>query len=139
MIQVKFSDQGLQALIFTAEGDMRQAINNLQSTHSGFGFVSPENVYKICDQPHPVKVRQLVRECQKGEIDQALARINELWEAGYSAVDIVTTVFRVVKGMEELPEYTKLEFIRVSERRTVPHSFSRSFRERKLRSDLTDG
>jgi replication factor C subunit 2/4 len=70
---------------------MRQAINNLQSTHSGFGFVSPENVYKICDQPHPVKVRQLVRECQKGEIDQALARINELWEAGYSAVDIVTT------------------------------------------------
>jgi hypothetical protein len=30
----------------------------------------------------------------------------------------VTTVFRVVKGMDDLPEYTKLEFIRVSRQRS---------------------
>lgn len=93
---------------------MRQAINNLQSTHSGFGFVSQDNVFKICDQPHPIVVRQMIKECQAGDIDGALARIGALWDKGYSAVDIVTTIFRVVKGMEELPEYTKLEFIRVS-------------------------
>ena len=93
---------------------MRQAINNLQSTHSGFGFVSQDNVFKICDQPHPIVVRRLIKHCQKGEIDDALTRINTLWEQGYSAVDIVVTVFRVVKGMEELPEYTRLEYIRVS-------------------------
>jgi replication factor C subunit 2/4 len=101
-------------LIFTAEGDMRQAINNLQSTFSGFGFVSQDNVFKICDQPHPHAVRALLKHCQKGQIDSALGGINGLWEQGYSAVDIVVTVFRVVKGMEELPEYMKLEFIRVS-------------------------
>ena len=93
---------------------MRQAINNLQSTWSGFGFVSQDNVFKICDQPHPVLVRSMIKHCQKAEIDEALARIDGLWEQGYSAVDIVTTIFRVVKGMEELPEYTKLEYIRVS-------------------------
>lgn len=93
---------------------MRQAINNLQSTHSGFGFVSQDNVFKICDQPHPIVVRQMIKECQAGDIDGALARIGALWDKGYSAVDIVSTIFRVVKGMEELPEYTKLEFIRVS-------------------------
>ena len=27
------TDDGLEAVIFTAQGDMRQAINNLQSTH----------------------------------------------------------------------------------------------------------
>ena len=59
--QVKSNDEGLQALIFTAEGDMRQAINNLQSTWSGFGFVSADNVYKICDQPHPHKIRAMIR------------------------------------------------------------------------------
>jgi replication factor C subunit 2/4 len=112
--QVKSNDEGLAALIFTAEGDMRQAINNLQSTWSGFGFVSQDNVFKICDQPHPVLVRSMIKHCQKAEIDEALARIDGLWEQGYSAVDIVTTIFRVVKGMEELPEYTKLEYIRVS-------------------------
>lgn len=30
-------DGGLEALIFTAEGDMRNALNNLQSTSAGFG------------------------------------------------------------------------------------------------------
>jgi len=91
---------------------MRQAINNLQSTWSGFGFVSQDNVFKICDQPHPFMVRRMLKDCQKGNVDEALARVNNLWEQGYSAVDIVVTIFRVVKGMEDLPEYTKLEFIR---------------------------
>ena len=27
------TDDGLEAVIFTAQGDMRQAINNLQATH----------------------------------------------------------------------------------------------------------
>lgn len=55
-----------------------------------------------------------MKHCQKAEVDEALARVDHLWEQGYSAVDIVTTIFRVVKGMEDLPEYTKLEYIRVS-------------------------
>ena len=60
----------------------------------------------------------MIKFCQQGNIDQALARIDKLWGDGYSAVDIVTTVFRVVKGMDDLPEYTKLEFIRVSSQRS---------------------
>ncbi|EGO05345.1 hypothetical protein SERLA73DRAFT_174456 [Serpula lacrymans var. lacrymans S7.3] len=112
MEKVEYNDDGLTALIFTCEGDMRQAINNLQSTHSGFGFVSGENVFKVCDQPHPVIVQSIIRACLKGDIDGAMGKLNELWEQGYSAVDIVVTVFRVVKTFDELPEYTKLEYIK---------------------------
>lgn len=92
---------------------MRQAINNLQSTHTGFGFVSAENVFKVCDQPHPVTVQAIIRACQKGDIDSAMEKLGELWHQGYSAVDIVVTIFRVVKTFDELPEYMKLEFIKV--------------------------
>ena len=95
--QVKYSDDGLASLIFTAEGDMRQAINNLQSTWSGFGYVSPEAVFKVCDQPHPVKVEAIILSCQKGQMDNALEKLAELWTEGYSAIDIVSTLFRVVK------------------------------------------
>lgn len=80
---------------------MRQAINNLQSTHSGFGFVSGENVFKVCDQPHPVLVQQMIRACSKGDIEKAMDGLNELWNQGYSAVDIVVTIFRVVKTFDE--------------------------------------
>ncbi|CAE6337007.1 unnamed protein product [Rhizoctonia solani] len=109
---VKYNDEGLTALLFTAEGDLRQALNNLQSTHAGFGFVSADNVFRVCDQPHPVIVQEIIRACQNGDIDGAMSKLNELWSNGYSAVDIVTTLFRVTKTFDDLPEYTKLEFIK---------------------------
>ncbi len=34
-----------------------------------------------------------------------------LWNQGYSAIDILTTIFRVVKNYQ-MPEYLKLEYIR---------------------------
>ncbi|KAJ8482583.1 hypothetical protein ONZ45_g14896 [Pleurotus djamor] len=112
MEKVEYNDDGLTALIFTSEGDMRQAINNLQSTHAGFGFVSADNVFKVCDQPHPVLIQAMIRACLKSDIDQAMEKLNELWNQGYSAVDIVVTLFRVVKTFDEMPEYTKLEYIK---------------------------
>lgn len=39
--------EGLEAIIFTADGDMRQALNNLQATYTGFRFVNQENVFKV--------------------------------------------------------------------------------------------
>lgn len=92
---------------------MRQAVNNLQSTYSGFNFVGAEEVFKVCDQPHPVKVQALINSCIKGDIDNAMSQLEDLWRQGYAAVDIVTTLFRVVKGMDAIAEYTKLEFIKV--------------------------
>lgn len=80
---------------------MRQAINNLQSTHSGFSFVSADNVFKVCDQPHPIFVQAMIRSCMKGDIDGAMEKLNDLWKQGYSAVDIVVTIFRVVKTFDE--------------------------------------
>ncbi|ELU40509.1 replication factor C subunit 4 [Rhizoctonia solani AG-1 IA] len=112
MEKVKYNDEGLTALLFTAEGDLRQALNNLQSTHAGFGFVSADNVFRVCDQPHPVIVQEIIRACQNGDIDSAMSKLNELWHNGYSAVDIVTTLFRVTKTFDDLPEYMKLEFIK---------------------------
>merc|ERR1719222_201275 len=56
---VDHSEDGLEAVVFTAQGDMRQALNNLQSTHEGFGFVKSENVFKVCDEPHPLLVKDM--------------------------------------------------------------------------------
>ncbi len=38
---------GLEAIVFTADGDMRQALNNLQATVAGFGLVNQANVFKV--------------------------------------------------------------------------------------------
>ncbi|XP_057343228.1 replication factor C subunit 2 isoform X2 [Manis pentadactyla] len=82
--KVPHADDGLEAIIFTAQGDMRQALNNLQSTFSGFGFINSENVFKI---------------------------LAHLWHLGYSPEDIIGNIFRVCKTFQ-MAEYLKLEFIK---------------------------
>ncbi|KAI9893511.1 MAG: replication factor C subunit 4 [Vezdaea aestivalis] len=110
--KVEMSDDGLAALVFTAEGDMRQAINNLQSTHAGFGLVSGDNVFRVVDSPHPVKVQAMIKACFECKIDVALEDLGELWELGYSSHDIISTMFKVTKTIDTLSEHSKLEFIK---------------------------
>ena len=112
---VKYNSEGLQALIFTAEGDMRQAINNLQSTVAGFGFVNDINVFKIVDQPHPLVIKKILASCcsnKGGNIDEALELLDNLWEKGYSAIDIVTLSFRVAKTLPGISELKRLDMIK---------------------------
>ncbi|EMF15194.1 P-loop containing nucleoside triphosphate hydrolase protein [Sphaerulina musiva SO2202] len=109
---VQFSDDGLAALVFSAEGDMRQAINNLQSTHAGFGFVNSDNVFRVVDSPHPIKVQAMIKSCHERNVDEALDALKELWGLGYSSHDIISSMFKVTKTIPSLAEHTKLEFIR---------------------------
>ncbi|KAI7362639.1 P-loop containing nucleoside triphosphate hydrolase protein [Hortaea werneckii] len=105
---VEYSDDGIAALVFSAEGDMRQAINNLQSTFAGFGFVSGDNVFRVVDSPHPVKVQAMIKSCQEQKVDEALDGLKELWTLGYSSHDIISTMFKVTKTLPSLSEH-KLE------------------------------
>jgi replication factor C subunit 2/4 len=109
---VEYDPEGLESILFTAEGDMRQAVNNLQSTYYGFGRVTAANVFRVCDQPHPVAVKEILQSCVYGDVDGALREMNGLWRLGYSALDIITTLFRVVKVWEGMEEGLQLEFIR---------------------------
>lgn len=108
---ITYAKDGLEALVFTADGDMRQAMNNLQSTWAGFGHVNAENVFKVCDQPHPLVVRELIRSCAAKDLDNALLHLNTLWRQGYAASDIITTVFRVLKSFQ-LEDSVKLALLK---------------------------
>uniref|UniRef100_A0A8C6PXL5 Replication factor C subunit 2 n=1 Tax=Nothobranchius furzeri TaxID=105023 RepID=A0A8C6PXL5_NOTFU len=105
------SDDGLEAVIFTAQGDMRQALNNLQSTNSGFGYINSENVFKVCDEPHPLLVKGMLGHCVDSNIDEAYKVVEQLWALGYSPEDIIGNIFRVCKTYQ-MAEYLKLEFIK---------------------------
>ncbi|VEU19659.1 DEKNAAC100274 [Brettanomyces naardenensis] len=111
--KIECTEDGLAALIFTAEGDMRQGINNLQSTYYGFKLVNAENVYKIVDSPHPLLISKMLMLAQEGSIEDSLSILKQLWDKGYSAIDIVTVSFRVMKTMYKLSENKRLEVIRI--------------------------
>lgn len=112
MEEVSYTDNGLEAIIFTAEGDLRNALNNLQATHSGFGHINQSNVFKVCDQPHPTTVKNIIDACMKGMTNDAVKEMTALWNTGYSCSDIIGTLFKVVKAHLGIPEAMKLEYLR---------------------------
>ena len=105
-------DSGIEAIIFTADGDMRNALNNLQATAAGFSVVSAESVFKVCDQPHPVELQRILRACHDDDVDMALTTLNALWASGFAATDMIQTLFRVAKNSSEIEERLKLDCIK---------------------------
>lgn len=110
--RVSYTDDGLQALLFTAEGDMRQALNNLQATVAGFGSLTSEHLFRVCDQPHPLAVGLLIDACAAGDLAVAHARLAALWAQGYSAADLIATLFKVAKATPSLDEPRRLDFLK---------------------------
>lgn len=106
-----YTEDGLEAIVFTSQGDMRQALNNLQSTANGFGKITSENVFKVCDEPHPLLVENMLKLCIAGDIHKAYKIMKKLWTLGYAAEDIISNIFRVCKRMD-IDEKLKLLFVR---------------------------
>mmetsp|Transcript_35258 Transcript_35258/g.64484 ORF Transcript_35258/g.64484 Transcript_35258/m.64484 type:complete len:319 (-) Transcript_35258:216-1172(-) len=109
--QAPYDKSGLEALVFTAEGDMRNVLNGAQSTFNAFGTITHDTVFKMNDQPQPHRVRAALEAALRGDWKAAFQPVNELWNEGYSTGDIIATFGRVVKQMEA-PEHIKLEWLK---------------------------
>lgn len=109
---VNYTDDGLKAILFTAQGDLRQAINNLQCTSAGYDLVNEESVYKVCDEPEPSKLTEMFESCVQTDLAEAFKVVDELYKKGYSVEDILTSMFKIVK-ITDIPEILRLEFIKV--------------------------
>jgi replication factor C subunit 2/4 len=113
---VPYTQDGLEAILFTAEGDMRHALNTLQAsyylTKQSTGIVNQATVFKVCDQPHPKTLGEIIDACQKGNTKLAVDTMSALYKSGYSASDIIGTTFKVVKAHADLSEGLKLEYLR---------------------------
>ncbi|CAL6422270.1 unnamed protein product [Bathycoccus prasinos] len=113
--KVPHDARGLEAIVFCAEGDMRNALNSLQACHSGFQMVNQENVFRVCDTPHPEVIGAILQHCLNGELDDACDRLLKLRKSGYSPQDLIKTIFQVCKRFDdkEMSEYVKLEFLKI--------------------------
>ena len=167
--KIAYTNDGLEALLFTAEGDMRHALNNLQASvqlasdddddnnkdnkdqpeqeSAGDGdkksggsntLLTQAAVFKVCDQPHPQIVADIVKLCAghnykkkkttttttsgsssdnsgggcMDQTHQAVLTMKSLCQSGYATSDIIGTLFKVVKASIDLTEGLKLEFLR---------------------------
>uniref|UniRef100_A0A8C7PUI6 Replication factor C subunit 2 n=1 Tax=Oncorhynchus mykiss TaxID=8022 RepID=A0A8C7PUI6_ONCMY len=82
------SNDGLEAIIFTAQGDMRQALNNLQSTNSGFGYINncQNNLQLLLDI-----IGNIFRVCKTFQMPEYL-KLEFIKEIGYTHMKVAEGV-----------------------------------------------
>jgi replication factor C subunit 2/4 len=111
---VPYTQEGLKAIVTISQGDMRKAINNLKITFSAYGEVNSENVYVLCDIPHPMIIENIMESCYKKEIERAFELLHQLTDDGYSSADICSGMFTTLKNMDnkKIDEAVKIEFMK---------------------------
>lgn len=70
------------------------------------------NVFKVCDEPHPLLIGNLVEAALKGKLAEAHFGLMGLCDAGHAPADVTATLFRVVRNNSDIEEFLKLEVLR---------------------------
>lgn len=112
---VEYSKKALNEISIISNGDMRQAINNLQIIHNAFGKVSTTNMFEICDRPHPTLMIDLFKKLINGNLDEALLMLEEIKDKGYSGSDILISMKNTLKTDTEsdIEEANKIKIIKM--------------------------
>ena len=95
--KIEYDEEGLDALIDTCNGDMRYALNNLQSTFVGYKKITKENVYKIVDIPKPEIIKNCIDFCSQGQFENALQIIDDLLNDGYNFLEILQVINKQIQ------------------------------------------
>ena len=106
----KHTDEGLVALVLTAQGGVRSALSNLKAAARGAHFIINENGCHMCDQPHRAVVNDLVTYCEQARLGPATALALALVESGdCSSLGNSGTSIRVYIALSMPDETLELE------------------------------
>jgi hypothetical protein len=70
--------------------------------------------FQVCDEPHPLLVRDMFDHCLAGQLTKARKVVQHLYKLGYAPSDIISMIMRIAKT-HQMPEHLQLEYIKVRE------------------------
>ena len=109
--KVKHDDKGLDAILYVSEGDMRRAINILQSA-AALGKVDEDNVYSITTRAKPEDIKSLLELALKGKFIDARNLLDKLMlTVGLSGEDILLQMNREAMNLENTEDKLKVRII----------------------------
>ncbi|WP_193788048.1 replication factor C small subunit [Haloferax elongans] len=94
---IELTEDGLDALVYAAGGDMRRAINSLQAAATTGEVVDEEAVYMITSTARPEDIETMVRDAIDGEFTAARKQLETLIvDTGMAGGDIIDQLHRSV-------------------------------------------
>ncbi|SEW21189.1 replication factor C small subunit [Thermococcus thioreducens] len=105
---LELTEEGLQALLYVAEGDLRRAINVLQAAAALDTKITDENVFLVASRARPEDVRQMMALALEGNFLKAREKLREiLLKQGLSGEDVLIQMHKEVFNLT-IPEDKKV-------------------------------
>lgn len=103
--------EGLEALLYVGQGDMRRVVNTLQVASAGGKAVTAESVYTTTATARPEDVKAMLEIALAGNFQKAREKLDELLlNYGLSGEDIVRQIHRTVFDLT-VPDKIKIELV----------------------------
>ncbi len=110
---IEVTDDGMAALVYAADGDMRRAINSLQAAATTGDAVDEQAVYEITATARPEEIESMVADALDGDFSKARATLDTLLtETGIAGGDVIDQLHRSVWEFD----LTDREAVRLLER-----------------------
>lgn len=92
---IDVADEGVEALVYAADGDMRKAINGLQAAATTGKTVDDEAVYGITSTARPEEIEAMVQKAITGDFTASRAKLDDLLtDAGLGGGDVIDQLHR---------------------------------------------
>jgi len=94
---IELTDDGVDALVYAADGDMRKAINGLQAASVTGAVVDESAVYAITSTARPEEIREMVELALAGDFTAARSTLDRLLtDEGIAGGDVIDQLHRAV-------------------------------------------
>ena len=107
---LKLSEEAIKAINYASLGDMRRAVNALQSAAVLGSEVKPERIYETTATARPEEIQELIKRALDGKFFDALNKLEDLMDKGISGDEILAQMHRLVINMD-IPAREKVELM----------------------------
>ncbi len=98
---IELTEDGLDALVYAANGDMRRAINSLQAAATTGDVVDAEAVYAITSTARPEEIEEMIRDALAGDFSKSRSTLDTLLvDTGMAGGDVIDQLHRSVWEFE---------------------------------------
>ena len=111
--RLKLTESGIRAILYVSEGDLRRAINALQSAASISEEIDEDKVFKVVARARPKDIRKIIELAIQGDFLKARELLRELiLNYGMSGEDVVAQFHREVFTLD-IPEKDKIRLLEI--------------------------
>jgi replication factor C small subunit len=94
---IELTEDGVDALVYAAGGDMRKAINGLQAAAVTDDVVDEEAVFAIVSTARPEAIKEMVTDALEGDFVAARSTLDKLLtEEGIAGGDVIDQLHRAI-------------------------------------------